>query len=238
MMRLLELRGVHARYGDSTVLNGISLEIAAGEVVSLLGRNGMGKSTTVRNIVGAMHPSAGEILFRARSTKGLPLSAVTHLGIGWVPEGRRIFSSLTVEENLRVAQRPTAEGRGGWGVARAYELFPRLKERRHNMGNQLSGGEQQMLAIARALTTNPILLILDEATEGLAPVVRHEIWSALAALKAQGQSMLVIDKHLKAIAAVADRHYVIEKGRVVWSGDSGSLLAQTVAIRAWLSVSA
>jgi len=235
-MALLELRNVHARYGDSAVLHGISMEIRAGEVVSMLGRNGMGKSTTVRTIMGAMQPTSGEVVFKGESSKGKPLSAIAHSGIGWVPEGRRIFANLTVEENLLVAHRP-AEAGGGWNAARVYSLFPRLEERRRNFGNQLSGGEQQMLAIGRALTTNPTLLILDEATEGLAPVIRQEIWSALAVLKQAGQSILIIDKHLKALSVLAERHYVIEKGRIVWSGDQGDLRSQIHAVRAWLSVS-
>ena len=235
-MALLELRNVHARYGDSAVLHGISMEIRAGEVVSMLGRNGMGKSTTVRTIMGAMQPTSGEVVFKGESSKGKPLSAIAHSGIGWVPEGRRIFANLTVEENLLVAHRP-AEAGGGWNATRVYSLFPRLEERRRNFGNQLSGGEQQMLAIGRALTTNPTLLILDEATEGLAPVIRQEIWSALAVLKQAGQSILIIDKHLKALSVLAERHYVIEKGRIVWSGDQGDLRSQIHAVRAWLSVS-
>jgi len=235
-MALLELRNVHARYGDSAVLHGISMEIRAGEVVSMLGRNGMGKSTTVRTIMGAMQPTSGEVVFKGEPTQGKPLSVVAHSGIGWVPEGRRIFANLSVEENLLVAHRPAAAG-DSWTATRVYGLFPRLEERRRNLGNQLSGGEQQMLAIGRALTTNPTLLILDEATEGLAPVIRQEIWSALAVLKQAGQSILIIDKHLKALSALADRHYVIEKGRIVWSGDQRELRAQMQAVRGWLSVS-
>ena len=235
-MALLELRNVHARYGDSAVLHGISMEIRAGEVVSMLGRNGMGKSTPERTIMGAMQPTSGEVVFKGEPTQGKPLSVVAHSGIGWVPEGRRIFANLSVEENLLVAHRPAAAG-DSWTATRVYGLFPRLEERRRNLGNQLSGGEQQMLAIGRALTTNPTLLILDEATEGLAPVIRQEIWSALAVLKQAGQSILIIDKHLKALSALADRHYVIEKGRIVWSGDQRELRAQMQAVRGWLSVS-
>ena len=235
-MALLELRNVHARYGDSAVLHGISMEIRAGEVVSMLGRNGMGKSTTVRTIMGAMQPTSGEVVFKGEPTQGKPLSVVAHSGIGWVPEGRRIFANLTVEENLLVAHRSAGAG-DSWTATRIYGLFPRLEERRRNLGNQMSGGEQQMLAIGRALTTNPTLLILDEATEGLAPVTRQEIWSALAVLKQAGQSILIIDKHLKALSALADRHYVIEKGRIVWSGNRDDLQSQMQAVRGWLSVS-
>jgi len=236
-MALLEIRDVHASYGDSAVLHGVSMTIGAGEVVSMLGRNGMGKSTTVRTVMGAMRPTAGEVVFQGQPTSGKPLSVVAHSGIGWVPEGRRIFANLTVEENLQVAQRPPATARESWTTARVYALFPRLQERRRNFGNQLSGGEQQMLAIGRTLTTNPALLILDEATEGLAPVIRQEIWSALAVLKQAGQSILIIDKHLKALSALADRHYVIEKGRIVWSGNRDDLQSQIQAVRGWLSVS-
>jgi branched-chain amino acid transport system ATP-binding protein len=235
-MPLLEVVDVHARYGDSAVLHGVSLAIEPAQVVSLLGRNGMGKSTTVRTIVGAMAPSGGRVVFQGRPTAGESLSTVTARGIGWVPEGRRIFASLTVEENLLVAQRTARRSGNGWGPAQAYALFPRLQERRQHQGNQLSGGEQQMLAIARALTTGPDLLILDEATEGLAPLIRQEIWTALGHLKAAGQSILIIDKHLKAIAALADRHYVMEKGRIVWSGGRRELGAQMDTVRGWLSV--
>ena len=237
-MALLEVKDVHARYGDSAVLHGVSLTIGAGQVVSMLGRNGMGKSTTVRAIMGAMQPTAGNVVFQGQSTLGKSLSAVAHSGIGWVPEGRRIFANLTVEENLLVAQRPQSSKSEGWTTAGVYGLFPRLEERRRNFGNQLSGGEQQMLAIGRALTTNPALLILDEATEGLAPVIRQEIWAALAVLKQAGQSILIIDKHLKALLALADCHYVIEKGRIVWSGDRNDLQLQMQVVRGWLSVSA
>jgi branched-chain amino acid transport system ATP-binding protein len=237
-MALLEVKDVHASYGDSAVLRGVSLRIDAGEVVSMLGRNGMGKSTTVRTIMGALRASAGEVLFQGQSTRGKPMSAVACLGLGWVPEGRRIFANLSVEENLIVAQRDSPSAREPWNAARVYGLFPRLQERRRNMGNQLSGGEQQMLAIGRALTTNPALLILDEATEGLAPVIRQEIWAALAVLKQAGQSILIIDKHLKALSTLADRNYLIEKGRIVWSGDRQALLSEMATVRALLSVSA
>lgn len=237
-MTLLEVKDVHASYGDSEVLRGVSLRIDAGEVVSMLGRNGMGKSTTVRTIMGAMRASAGEVLFQGQSTRGKAMSAVACLGLGWVPEGRRIFTNLSVEENLLVAQRDSPSTREPWNAARVYGLFPRLQERRRNMGNQLSGGEQQMLAIGRALTTNPALLILDEATEGLAPVIRQEIWAALAVLKHAGQSILIIDKNLKALSTLADRNYLIEKGRIVWSGDQQTLLSQMPIVRGLLSVSA
>jgi len=235
---MLRVTDLYTAYGQSEVLHGLSFEARANETVAIMGRNGMGKSTTVRTIMGAMRASAGEVLFQGQSTRGKAMSAVACLGLGWVPEGRRIFTNLSVEENLLVAQRDSPSTREPWNAARVYGLFPRLQERRRNMGNQLSGGEQQMLAIGRALTTNPALLILDEATEGLAPVIRQEIWAALAVLKHAGQSILIIDKHLKALSTLADRNYLIEKGRIVWSGDQQTLLSQMPIVRGLLSVSA
>lgn len=237
-MTLLELRDVRASYGESLVLRGMSLEVKRGTVVSLLGRNGMGKSTTVKTIVGALAPSGGLIKLHGQPLSGTASWRIAQLGIGWVPEGRRIFAALSVEENLRVVARPPREGSGpGWDLATAYAMFPRLQERKRNLGSELSGGEQQMLAIARALSTNPELLILDEATEGLAPLVRAEIWAALRQLKVRGQSILIIDKHLAAISKLADYHYVIEKGQVVWSGDSDALQRDMEGVRRLLSVS-
>ena len=205
------------------MLFGISLAIAPGEMVTLMGRNGMGKTTTVRSIMGLTPAPAGAIRFAGKQIRGLPSYRVAQLGIGLVPEGRQIFPNLTVRENL-VA---TAANRSGaaepWTLDKVCELFPRLAERLGNMGNQLSGGEQQMLAIGRALMTNPRLLILDEATEGLAPLIRAEIWQCLTRLKAAGQSILVIDKNVEALIRIADRHYLIERGRVVWTGTSARL---------------
>jgi branched-chain amino acid transport system ATP-binding protein len=203
------------------VLFGISLEIAAGEMVTLMGRNGMGKTTTVRSIMGLTPARAGRVRFGGAEIRGLPSYKVAQLGLGLVPEGRQIFPNLTVRENL-VA---TAAGQGEWTLDRVHELFPRLAERATSMGNQLSGGEQQMLAIGRALMTNPKLLILDEATEGLAPLIRRDIWNCLARLKATGLSILVIDKNVGALMRVADRHVIIERGRVVWEGASAALAA-------------
>jgi branched-chain amino acid transport system ATP-binding protein len=218
---LLELDGVETCYGQSQVLFGISLAIAQGEMVTLMGRNGMGKTTTVRSIMGMTAARAGTIRFGGKPVRGLPTYRIAKLGIGLVPEGRQIFPNLSVHENL-VA---TATGEGGWTLKRIHELFPRLHERAGSMGNQLSGGEQQMLAIGRALMTNPRLLILDEATEGLAPLIRAEIWSCLSRLKREGLSILVIDKNVAALTKAADRHFIIERGRVVWSGASRELAA-------------
>ena len=223
--RLLQLSGVETCYGLSQVLFGVSLEIGMGEMVTLMGRNGMGKTTTVRSIMGLTPARAGSIRFAGNEIRGVPSYRVAKFGIGLVPEGRQIFPNLSARENL-VA---TASNRAGttepWTLAKVCELFPRLRERIGNMGNQLSGGEQQMLAIGRALMTNPRLLILDEATEGLAPLIRQEIWRCLSRLKAAGQSILVIDKNVGALTRIADRHYLIERGRVVWSGTSSELAA-------------
>ena len=218
---LLQARGVHAGYGASPVLFGIDLEVGAGEIVTLLGRNGMGKTTFVRSVMGLLTPSAGQIRFADRAIEAQPAHRIARLGLALVPEGRQIFPNLTVEEHL------TAFHRGGetWSPQRVLALFPRLSERRRNFGTQLSGGEQQMLAIGRALVTNPRLLILDEATEGLAPLVREEIWHALHKLRAGGHAMLVIDKYVRRLIDMADRHVIVEKGRVVWQGSSAALAA-------------
>ena len=220
---LLEVCGLHAGYGASEVLFGIDLSVGAGEIVGVLGRNGMGKTTLVRCIMGLLRPSAGEIGFAGQPIAGLAPNRVARAGIGLVPEGRQIFPNLSVLEHLTAFARASAEGGGRWTVERALELFPRLRERRGHMGDQLSGGEQQMLAIARALVTNPRLLILDEATEGLAPLVREEIWRALAQLRSAGHAMIVIDKYVHRLVTVADRNLIIEKGRVAWRGTSGDL---------------
>ena len=219
---VLEVSAIETAYGLSQVLFGVSISIAPGEMVTLMGRNGMGKTTTVRSIMGLTPARAGAIRFDGRDIRALPAYKIAKLGIGLVPEGRQIFPNLSVYENL-VA---TAVARaGGWTLERVYDLFPRLAERGTSMGNQLSGGEQQMLAIGRALMTNPRLLILDEATEGLAPLIRAEIWRCLARLKETGLSILVIDKNVGALLRVADRHFLIERGRVVWKGTSPELAA-------------
>ncbi|HXU42963.1 MAG TPA: ABC transporter ATP-binding protein [Burkholderiales bacterium] len=216
---MLEVANLETSYGRSQVLFGVALQISRGEVVSLLGRNGMGKTTTVRSIMGIASCS-GNIRFEGRELQRLPSYRIAKAGIGLVPEGRQIFPNLTVRENL-----VATATKGPWTLERVYGLFEHLKARRGNYGNQLSGGEQQMLAIGRALMTNPKLLILDEATEGLAPLVRAEIYRSIEKLKAQGLSILIIDKDVKALSRVAERHYILEKGRVVWSGSSAELSA-------------
>ncbi|MBL8834519.1 MAG: ABC transporter ATP-binding protein [Rhodospirillales bacterium] len=219
---MLEVSGLETSYGASQVLFGVSFAVAAGEVVTLLGRNGMGKTTTVRSIMSLTRPKSGTVRLDGVELTGQPAYRVAQAGIGLVPEGRQIFPNLTVRENLVATARPVA---GGWTLDKVHAFFPRLAERAGNMGNQLSGGEQQMLAIGRALMTNPKLLILDEATEGLAPLVRQEIWRCLAALKAERQAILVIDKNLDSLLKLADRHVIVEKGRIVWEGRSAALSA-------------
>src|SRR5499433_768049 len=236
MASLLALDGVQTSYGLSQVLHGISLAIAPGEVVTLMGRNGMGKTTTVRSIMGLTRATAGSIRFDGREIRNLPAYQVAKLGIGLVPEGRQVFPNLTARENL-VA---TAANRRGasepWTVERVCELFPHLAARARSLAGTLSGGEQQMLAIGRALMTNPALLILDEATEGLAPLVRGEIWACLERLKQSGLSILLIDKHVQAVTRLADHHYVLEKGRVVWDGTSAELRARADVQHRYLGV--
>ena len=233
---LLSCQGLEAGYGASQVLFGIHLQIAAGEVVSLLGRNGMGKSTTIKALVGALRPTAGSIHFAGQPTARLPCDAIARLGMAIVPEGRHVFPNLSVREHL-VAFADNRNGlRDVWDVERIYGVFPRLKERQHHLGSQLSGGEQQMLAIGRALSTNPRLLILDEATEGLAPVIREEIWRCLAALKAAGQTILVVDKYVHRLMDLADRHLILERGRLVWEGDSAALNADRRLWERYLAV--
>jgi branched-chain amino acid transport system ATP-binding protein len=236
MAPLLAVEDLHAGYGSSSVLAGVSLAIEAGEVVSLLGRNGMGKTTTVRAIMGLLRPSRGTVHFRGMAQHGRPCHQVARSGIGQVPEGRQVFPNLSVEENLiATAAKGSGQGRP-WTLARVFALFPQLAERRRHPGSHLSGGEQQMVAIGRALMTNPQLLILDEATEGLAPLVRAEIWRCLAGLKAGGQAILVIDKNIGPLKRLADRHYILEKGRVVWRGDSAALGAQPDVQHTYLGV--
>ena len=217
---MLEVRGLEAGYGESQILFGIDLSVGEGEVVTLLGRNGMGKTTTIKSIFGLVKPRAGEVRVGGETLTGADPHRIALAGLGLVPEGRQIFPTLTVEENLRATARP-----GKWTIPGIYELFPRLRERRRNMGNQLSGGEQQMLAIGRALMTNPRLVVLDEATEGLAPLIRADIWACLKRLKDEGEAILVIDKNVDALTKFADRHVVIEKGNVVWTGTTADILA-------------
>jgi branched-chain amino acid transport system ATP-binding protein len=220
---LLELQGLQTAYGPSQVLFDIHLAIAEGEMVTLLGRNGMGKTTTVRSIMGLTRARAGTVRFRGKSIERERPDRIARMGIALVPEGRQIFPNLSVLENL-VAFEDNRSGRSDpWTAERVFDFFPRLRERKANQGNQLSGGEQQMLAIGRALVTNPHLLILDEATEGLAPLVREEIWKCLERLRAAGQTILVIDKYLERLVKLADRHTIIERGRVAWQGTSAEL---------------
>jgi branched-chain amino acid transport system ATP-binding protein len=222
---LLALAGVHAGYDGSEVLFGIDLALARGEIVGILGRNGMGKTTLVRSVMGLVWPSAGSIVFAGRAIGGLPPHRVARAGIALVPEGRQVFANLSVDEHLSAFHRPGPEGVADWSPARVLAMFPALAARRRHFGDQLSGGEQQMLAIGRALVTNPLLLILDEATEGLAPLVREEIWRALAALRGAGLAMIVIDKYVERLVAIGDHHVIVDKGRVAWRGSSGALRA-------------
>src|SRR5262245_11609408 len=223
---MLSVRALEAAYGASQVLFGVSLEVGAGEVATLLGRNGMGKTTTIRAIMGLMPAKAGEIRFRGTPIHQMPPYRVAQAGLALVPEGRQIFPNLSVHENL-VATAANRRGRSDpWTVEKVFDLFPPLVARARALGGSLSGGEQQMLAIGRALMTNPDLLILDEATEGLAPLVRAEIWRCLARLKAGGQSILLVDKNVRVLTRVADRHYVLEKGRIVWQGSSAELASR------------
>jgi branched-chain amino acid transport system ATP-binding protein len=223
MSSLLEIRQLAAAYGESQVLFNIDLTIKVGEVATLLGRNGMGKTSTVRAICGLLPVRAGEIRFSGTRIVGTQPDRIARQGIALVPEGRQIFSNLTVKEHL-VAFAANRFGKPDpWTVEKVFAFFPQLAERRHHLGNRLSGGEQQMLAIGRALTTNPRLLILDEATEGLAPLIRAEIWSCLASLRAAGQTILVIDKYVERLIALADHHSIVEKGRIVWQGNSAAL---------------
>ncbi len=220
---MLRVHALDAFYGASQALFGMELSVDAGEVVTLMGRNGMGKTTTVHSIMGLLETRRGIVEFDGHRVDHMASFRIARLGLGLVPEGRQIFPNLSVRENLMAA----AANRGGranpWTIERAFEFFPRLAERQRNMGNQLSGGEQQMLAVGRALMTNPKLLILDEATEGLAPLIRHEIWTCLGRLKREGQAILVIDKNVGALIGLADRHHIVEKGRVVWTGSSTAL---------------
>ena len=235
-MSILEVSDLTARYGTSQVLFGMSFEAAAGECITLIGRNGMGKSTTVRSVLGMLRSHEGSIEFDGKAIGDWPSYRIAQAGIGLVPEMRQIFPTLTVRENLVATGRAGNRGSSAWTLDRVYALFPRLRERERNLGTQLSGGEQQMLAIGRALMTNPRLLVLDEATEGLAPLVRAEIWRCLAALKHEGLTLIVIDKNIAPLARLADRHYVVEKGRVAWHGDSQALLADPALLHQYVGV--
>ena len=234
---LLEGRGLDTYYGQSHVLRGVSLRIAAGEAIGLMGRNGMGKTTLIRTLVGLVRPRGGAVLFDGEDITGLPTFAIARRGIAYVPEGRGIFTSLSVAENLAIAARPARRGTTpGWSVARVLEVFPRLANRLGNRGDQLSGGEQQMLAIARALLSNPRLIILDEATEGLAPIVRDEIWKTVTLLRSTGMATLVVDKTVAAVTAIADRIVILVKGEVVFEDTPARLTADPQLMHRHLGV--
>ncbi|MDB5838548.1 MAG: transporter ATP-binding protein [Herminiimonas sp.] len=232
---MLTIKGLAAKYGSSQALFNVDLEVGPGEVIGLIGRNGMGRTTVVNCLFGLLRPEAGSIHFNDVRLNGLQPYRIGRLGISLVPEGRQIFPSLTVEENL-IATATGSGAAGQWTLEKIYGLFPRLRERRANMGNQLSGGEQQMLAIGRALMTNPKLLVLDEATEGLAPIVRAEIWSVLARLKSEGLAMIVVDKNTKALLRLADSNFILDKGTTVWRGSSAELAAQPELIARYVGV--
>ncbi len=233
---LLEVEGLETAYGSSQVLFGIGFSIQPGETATLLGRNGMGKTTTVRSLLGLTPARAGSVRFCGERIDGLAPDRIARMGLALVPEGRQIFPNLSVRENLLAFASVRHHSAEPWTLDRVYDMFPGLAARAAHMGNQLSGGEQQMLAIGRALMTNPLLLILDEATEGLAPLIREEIWRCLAALRAQGQTILVIDKYVQRLLRLADRHTIIERGRVVWQGDSPALAADSGVWQRYIGV--
>lgn len=236
VLPMLEVNNIEASYGRSQALFGVQLSISEGSVVALLGRNGMGKTTTVRTIVGLMAANTGDIQFRGRKISGLKPHQIGKLGIALVPEGRQIFPTLSVRENL-IATSANRHGRTTpWHLDRVYALFPRLKERAKQLGGLLSGGEQQMLAVGRALMTNPYLLILDEATEGLAPIIRREIYDCLSGLKEDGESILIIDKNINELSQIADHHVIIEKGQTRWAGDNAELMADAELRHRYLGV--
>ena len=233
---MLKVEKLQARYGRSQVLFDIDLSVGEGEIVTLLGRNGMGKTTTIRSIMGLTPPAGGSVEFAGQSVAGRAPEAIARGGIGLVPEGRQVFPLLTVFENLVATSANRLKRKNPWTLDEVFALFPRLKERRNQFARTLSGGEQQMLAVGRALMTNPQLLILDEATEGLAPVIRAEIWSCISLLKSRGQSILIVDKNLSVLKRIADRHYVIEKGRTVWRGTSADLDRDAEIVHRYVTV--
>ena len=233
---MLKVVKLQSAYGPSQVLFDVTLEIGDGEVVTLLGRNGMGKTTTVKSIMGLVKPLSGELHFSGHNVLGAAPERVARLGVGLVPEGRHTFPTLTVRENLVATAANRLGRKNPWTLERIYALFPRLRERAGQTAGTLSGGEQQMLVVGRALMTNPKLLILDEATEGLAPVIRAEIWGCIEALKAEGQSILLIDKNLHVLKRLADRHYILEKGRTVWSGNSRDLMRDAELVQGYVGL--
>lgn len=233
---MLQVKHLETFYGASQALFDISLDIDAGEVVTILGRNGMGKTTTVNTLMGIVRSQRGQILFEGRPMHRLASYQIARMGLTLVPEGRQIFPNLTVRENLVATAANRVGRRHPWTVDGVFEMFPVLAARRRHMGSLLSGGEQQMLAIGRALMTNPKLLMLDDATEGLAPLVRRQIWACLENLKQTGQAILVIDKNMEDLTRLADRHYMVEKGKVVWHGDSARLRQQANGLQRYLGV--
>lgn len=233
---LLEVRNLHSFYGVSHILHGVSLRLKAGEALGLLGRNGMGKSTTLRSIIGLVKPRTGAIRVRGIDFTGTPAYKIAQQGIGYVPEDRGIFPNLSVRENLVMAARPGRQGSTDWHLDRVLETFPRLAERKEHMGNQLSGGEQQMLTVGRTLMTNPELIMLDEATEGLAPLIRREIWHVIGTIKAAGIATIVVDKELRSLLDVTDHCVILEKGQVVWTGSSEELRNQPEVHKRYLGV--
>ena len=222
---IIEAQGLQTYYGDSHILHGINFSIAPGETLSLMGRNGMGKTTLLRSLLGLTPPRQGTVKIYGRDMTGAPTHKIVRQGIAFVPEDRGIFPNLTVKENLLMSARPGPNGRMDWDLPRVLETFPRLAQRINNMGNHLSGGEQQMLTVGRALMTNPELLILDEATEGLAPLIRKEIWSVVRQIKQSGIAAVIVDKDLKALLELADRNIIISKGQIVYEGSSADLAA-------------
>ncbi|MFK4751617.1 MULTISPECIES: ABC transporter ATP-binding protein [Oceanospirillaceae] len=236
MTQLLTVRGLHTFYGESHILHGVDFTLEAGQAMSLMGRNGMGKTTTLKSVLGLVTPRGGEVLFNGSDLSTLPTWKRMRQGIAYVPEGRGMFHNLSVKEHLQLAARPGTNGQQEWHYDRVLETFPRLAERLTNLGTQLSGGEQQMLAIGRALLTNPDLLILDEATEGLAPLIRKEIWEVIAHIKDSGMSTLIVDKNIQVLKNLCDRHVVLVKGQVVFDGDTAELLSDLETVETHLSV--
>lgn len=233
---LLEVQDLHSYYGVSHILHGVSLRVKTGQALGLLGRNGMGKSTTLRSIIGLVKPRTGSIRVRGADFTGAPAYKVAQEGIAYVPEDRGIFPNLSVRENLVMAARPGRKGGREWTLDRVLETFPRLAERREHMGNQLSGGEQQMLTVGRTLMTNPELIMLDEATEGLAPLIRREIWHVIGAIKAAGIATIVVDKELRSLLDVTDHCVILEKGQVAWTGSSEELRSRPEVHKRYLGV--
>ncbi|HXZ93411.1 MAG TPA: ABC transporter ATP-binding protein [Burkholderiales bacterium] len=233
-MKVLEAEALHTFYGKSHILHGVSLEVREGEIVALLGRNGAGKSTTLRSLMGLTHAREGVVRVFGHATTDWPAYRIAGLGVGFVPEGRRIFANLTVDENLKVP----VERAGPWTIARVYELFPRLQERRNNKGRQLSGGEQEMLAIARALILNPKLLLLDEPSQGLAPIIVQDVFKVVVATRKEGMSVLLVEQNVRAAVEIADRAYVLDNGGVVYSGPAAEFAADEERVRALAGASA